>query len=311
MRQLNKLEDLALIDDPLHLAMGVFDGLHMGHQAVVGSAVQAARASGGVAGVLTFDPHPIRILAPQVAPQRILASLNHKQELLGDLGVRVMVVISFTREFAGVEAADFLAELHSRCRDLRSLSMGEDWKFGKNRQGDVALLREFGKQRGIEIFAASAVMLDGERISSTRLRQAIRDGNLDAAAEMLDRPYTVLGTVIEGQKLGRTLGFPTANLRVHNEQLPCDGVWAVRCELDDGTILCGAGNLGFRPTIEGGDPKRLLEVHLLDFQGDIYGRDMEVTFLQLIRKEKKFASIDELRAQMRDDVALCENLCRS
>ena len=311
IRTINQLEDLASIDRPLHLAMGVFDGVHIGHQTVIKSAVDAARASGGVAGVLTFDPHPIRVLAPQVAPQRILASINHKKELMSDLGVEIMLVISFTREFAAVDASEFLTALYDHSHDLRSLSMGEDWKFGKKRQGDVGLLRAFGSDHGVEIYAASAVMLDGERVSSTRVRQAVRDGNMEAAAAMLGRPYTVLGTVIEGQRLGRSLGFPTANLRVYNEQLPSDGVWAVRCELDDGSVFCGAGNLGVRPTLEGDGGKRLLEIHLLDFEGDIYGRDMEVTFLKLVRPEKKFDSLDSLKEQIGKDVIACRELCIS
>lgn len=310
-RVVEQLEGLAEIGQPLHLAMGVFDGVHIGHQKVVRAAVDAAREDGGLAGVLTFDPHPIRVLAPHVAPRRILASLNHKRELLADLGVGLLVVIPFTREFAGMEASGFLDALSGNARDLRSLSMGEDWKFGKGRRGDTALLRDFGERNGIQISTVPAVMLDGERVSSTRIRQAIRDGNLDAAAAMLGRPYTVLGTVVEGRKLGRELGFPTANLRVHNEQLPCDGVWAVRCELDDGTLRCGAGNLGLRPTVEGADPRRMLEIHLLDFDGDIYGREMEVTFLQMVREEKKFESLDALRAQIAEDVTSCRKLCTS
>ncbi|MFK7909910.1 MAG: bifunctional riboflavin kinase/FAD synthetase [Akkermansiaceae bacterium] len=307
----NQLEGLTEIKQPLHLALGVFDGVHIGHQAVIESAVTAANSDGGIAGVLTFDPHPIRVLAPQVAPQRILASLNHKQELLANLGVEILVVIPFTREFAEVEADDFLNTLRGNTNDLRSLSMGADWQFGKDRRGNTGMLHEFGEKNSIDISAVPAVMLEGERVSSTRIRQAIRDGNLESAESMLGRPYTVLGTVIEGQKLGRSLGFPTANLKVHNEQLPCDGVWAVRCELDDDSIHCGAGNLGVRPTIEGADPKRMLEIHLIDFAENIYGREVEVTFLELVRSEKKFDSLDALKAQIGEDVAFCRKLCTS
>ena len=306
-----QLKDLASLNKPLHLAMGVFDGVHIGHQAVIGSAVDAARETNGLAGVLTFDPHPIHVLAPQVAPQRILASLNHKQGLLTDLGVELMVVIPFTHDFADVEAEVFLQSLLTHSQDLCSLAMGEDWKFGKGRRGNVDLLREFGQKHEVAIQAMSAVMIDGERVSSTRIRQAIRDGNLEAAETMLGRPYTVLGTVIEGRQLGRTIGFPTANLRVYNEQLPCDGIWVVRCELDDGEVYCGAGNLGVRPTVEGEVAKRLLEIHLLDFEGDIYGREMEVTFLEMVRREKKFDSLDSLKKQISEDVDYCRDHCMS
>ncbi len=291
--------------EPLHLAMGVFDGVHVGHRAVIGSAVAAAERGGGLAGVLTFEPHPVRVLAPEVAPSRILASLDHKRELLAELGVGVMVVVPFTREFAGCEAEVFLRDLLGAAQYLRTLAVGEDWKFGKQRAGDVALLKKFGTAHEVEILTAPAVVLDGERVSSTRVRQAIRDGNMDAARRMLGREYTVLGTVVKGRQLGRTIGFPTANLRVHNEQLPADGVWAVEVTLENGEVVCGAGNLGVRPTVEGGEGRRMLEIHLLDYSGDLYGTVMEVRFLEFVREERGFDSLDELKAQIAEDVLVC------
>ena len=311
VQMIDSLQGMQKITRPLHLALGVFDGVHIGHQAVIQAAVHAAEVHGGVAGVLTFDPHPIRILAPEVAPQRILASLNHKKELLASLGVQVMVVIPFTHTFALQEAGEFLEEILATTADLQTLAIGEDWKFGKQRRGNVELLGKFGSENGVRILSQSAIMLDGERVSSTRVRQAIRDGNLDAAAAMLGREYTVLGTVIEGRKLGRTLGFPTANLRVHNEQLPKDGVWAVEVSLGDGTLHRGAANLGIRPTVEGEDARRMLEVHLLGFEGNLYGCDIEVRFLKHVRDERKFESLDTLQAQIREDIVFCENLSTS
>lgn len=310
-RIIESLEGMKTITGTLHLALGVFDGVHIGHQVVIESVVKAAKNDGGVAGVLTFDPHPIRVLAPSVAPSRILASLTHKRELLSELGVEVMVVIPFTAGFAEWTAGDFLMKLVEATPDLQTLAIGADWRFGKGRQGSVDMLRAFGVDRGIRINALGAVMLDGERVSSTRIRQAIRDGNFDAAASMLGRDYTVLGTVVEGRRLGRKLGFPTANLRVHNEQLPADGVWAVEATLDNGEVYCGAGNLGVRPTVDGLDARRMLEVHLIDYDGDLYGKDMEVRFLGYIRAEKKFDSLDALKEQIGQDVASCRNLCTS
>lgn len=300
---ITNLKDLKPIEQSLHLALGVFDGVHIGHRAVIESAVAASKLEGGLSGVLTFDPHPIKVLAPHLAPQRILASLNHKKELLAALGVDVMVVISFTKEFAEREAIDFLNEVHENVQDLKTLAIGEDWKFGKGRQGDMALLKEFGKEHSVTINALSAVMLGGERVSSTRIRKSIQDGDLQSAASMLGREYTVLGTVIHGRQLGRQLGFPTANLRVYNEQLPCDGVWAVEVTLQNGDLHKGVGNLGLRPTVEGADAKRMLEIHLLDFSSDIYDTDMEVRFLKYVRAEQKFASLDDLKAQIDSDVA--------
>ncbi len=309
VRIIESLNEMKTITRPLHLAWGGFDGVHIGHQAVIRSVVAAAKADGGVAGVLTFDPHPIQVLAPQVAPKRILASLNHKRELLETLGVDVMVVIPFTREFAEEEAEEFLDQLLAASPNLRTIAIGEDWKFGKHRRGNVALLEKFGAAHHIHINTHGAVMLDGERVSSTRIRQAIRDGNMQAAAAMLGREYTVLGTVIKGRQLGRTLGFPTANLRVYNEQLPSDGVWAVEVTLENGEVYCGAGNLGVRPTVEGAAGQRMLEVHLLDYSGDLYGRDMVVRFIKFVRAERKFDSLDALQQQIGEDVASCRTLC--
>jgi len=307
MRTIESLDELQTISEPLHLALGVFDGVHIGHQAVISVAVEAARECGGVVGVLTFEPHPIRVLAPEKAPRRILASIQHKKDLLIELGVDVLVVIPFTVEFAKLEASEFLQQLNRSAVNLKTLTMGEDWKFGAGRGGDYKLLQAFGKTQGVEVKAAGAVRLGGERVSSTRIRQAIRDGNLEAASEMLGRPYMVWGTVVTGRKLGRTIGFPTANLRVYNEQLPPDGVWAVEVVLEHGKVYRGAGNLGVRPTVEGEGAEKLLEVYLLDFSGDLYGQEMEVRFLTFVRGEQKFASLEELKEQIFRDVAFCRN----
>lgn len=308
MTTIHSLQELHSFSDPLHLALGVFDGVHIGHQAVIEKAVKAAKERGGTAGVLTFEPHPIRVIAPKKAPRRILASIQHKEELLEALGVELLIVIPFTPEFAQQEAEVFLSELNDASGNLQTLAMGDDWKFGRKRKGDVTLLSRFGEQHDVEIQTAESIRLEGERVSSTRIRQAIRDGNLKAVSKMLGREYSVWGTVIEGRQIGRTIGFPTANLRVYNEQLPPDGVWAVEVTLADGTMYRGAGNLGLRPTVEGAEGKRMLEVHVLDFTGDLYGCDMEVRFLEFVRGEKKFESLDELKAQIREDVAFCRSL---
>lgn len=307
MITIHSLKGMKAISQPLHLALGVFDGVHLGHQAVIGEAVNSAKAEGGLVGVLTFDPHPIRVLAPEKAPRRILASIQHKEELLVELGVDVLIVIPFTEEFAQQEAEDFLAEMISYCPSLRTLAMGADWKFGRQRHGDVALLRKFGGEHGVEVRTPESVRAGGEQVSSTRIRQAIRDGNLDAVDEMLGRKFSVCGTVVTGRKLGRTIGFPTANLRVYNEQLPPDGVWVVEVVLEHDQVYRGAGNLGVRPTVEGESGERQLEVFLLDFSGDLYGCEMEVKFLEFVRGEEKFDSLGDLKSQILKDVAFCRN----
>lgn len=282
---------------PLHLALGVFDGVHIGHQAVIDRAVKAASRHGGLAGLLTFDPHPIRVIAPQKAPTSLLETLEHKVRVADEHGVKLFIPLHFDLEMAKMEAAEFISRLMAA--PVKTISVGEDWRFGHNRTGDVNFLGEEAAKRGFTLEAVAPVMHDGERISSSRIRQAIRDGNLDAAAEMLGRAYTICGNVVEGRKLGRTIGFPTANLATGDAQLPPDGVWAVSTKLPDGRIIPSVANLGMRPTVAG--EHRSLEVHLFDFSDDLYGQAMEVRFEKYLRPETKFPSLDALKVQIQRD----------
>ena len=293
----NRLEDLPALGLPLHLALGVFDGVHTGHQAVIARAVDAAARDGGLAGVLTFDPHPIRVIAPAKAPTALLETLNHKARVMEKLGVQLFIPLHFDIEFAQMEASEFIEKLTSA--PVKTIAVGEDWRFGHNRSGDVNFLHQESARRSFKLEAVTPVMHDGERVSSTRIRQAIRDGNLVAAEQMLGRPYSVTGKVIEGQKLGRTIGFPTANLATGEAQLPPDGVWAVQALLQNGRNLPGVANLGLRPTL-GGD-NRSLEVHLLDFSGDLYNQEFEIRFQKHLRPEIKFSSLESLRIQIQRD----------
>lgn len=258
--------------------------------------MEARDREGGTCGVLTFDPYPIRVLAPEKAPRRLLASLDHKAEILGRMGVDFLLALHFDIERAGQSAEDFVREIAAA--NVKTISVGEDWRFGKARGGDVALLARLGRELGFHLDAMPPVMMDGERISSTRIRQAIRDGSLDAAARMLGRPYTVEGRVVEGRRLGRQLGFPTANVEYGEEQFPSDGVWAVRARAAE-LRLDGVANLGVRPTVDGS--ARSLEVHLFEFSGDLYGQILEVEFVSHLRGEQKFGSLDELKAQIAKD----------
>lgn len=293
------LEDLVDVGHSLHLALGVFDGVHLGHQAVVARAVDAARREGGVAGLLTFDPHPIQVIAPEKSPTALLATLDHKQRIVEALGVECFVPLIFDRAMAELEAEDFIERL--MLAPVKTIAVGEDWRFGHRRRGDVTMLKSLAKQYGYQLEAVAPVMFEGDRISSTRIRQAIRDGNLDSAASMLGRQYSLCAHVVEGRKLGRELGFPTANLPVGRSQLPPSGVWAVDVGGDCGGRWRGVANLGNRPTIDGG--KVMLEVHLLDFSGDLYGRLLDVRFEKYLRPEQKFASVDALAVQIAKDVA--------
>ena len=291
--RIDKLEELAAQDGPLHLALGVFDGVHVGHRAVIARAVEAERKEGGKAFVVTFDPHPIRVIAPEKAPASLLATLDEKAAVLKALGVEGLLVIHFDMTFAKMDAEEFVRKLLAA--DVRTIAVGEDWRFGSKRSGDVAMLRRMGGELGFQLEAVPPVMWDGERISSTRIRQAIRDGTFDAVEEMLGQPYELSGTVIEGRKLGRGLGFPTANLRLGERQTPRDGVWSVKV---DGERK-GVANLGTRPTVDGGE--RLLEVHLFDFSGDLYSKELRVRFGKFLRQERKFGSVEELREQILRD----------
>lgn len=305
VRRFTGIAELKELAAPVHLALGVFDGVHLGHQAVIGQASAARRRDGGTCGVLTFDPYPMRVLFPEKAPRRLLASLDHKAEILEAQDVDFLLALPFDRERAAEEAEDFVRELAAA--GVKTLAVGDDWRFGKGRKGDVALLSRLAGELGFRLEALPPVMMDGERISSTRIRQAIRDGNLDAAARMLGRRYTVEGPVVEGRKLGRQLGFPTANVRIGEEQFPPDGVWAVRAR-EGVRRFDGVANLGMRPTVEGED--RTLEVHLFDHDGDLYDRVLEVEFVKCLRGERRFESLEALKEQIARDAAEAMYLLR-
>ena len=297
------LDELPALGAPLHLALGVFDGVHVGHQAVIAKAVEAAARGGGLAGVLTFDPHPIRVIAPAKAPSSLLATLHHKQHIIGNLGAGLFIALRFDGALAAMDASDFLDALcHA---PIRTIAVGEDWRFGKGRHGDVDYLREQADDRGFRLEAVAPVMVDGDRVSSTRIRQAIGDGNLEAAARLLGRPYSVCGPVVTGRRLGRTIGFPTANVATGDSQLPPDGVWAVKVSTG-GKLLHGVANLGIRPTVDGSG--RSLEVHLFDFSADLYGTEIEVLFIRHLRPEMKFDGLPALQRQISEDAALARHI---
>jgi riboflavin kinase/FMN adenylyltransferase len=300
MHTLNRIEDLAAVPGPIFLAIGVFDGVHLGHRAVIERTLADARNAVGTAVVATFDPHPARILRPEKAP-RILTSTPHKLRLIRSLGVEHLLVLPFSREFAETEPKKFLHDLSTAGRPLREICVGHEWCFGKNRAGNLALMAEIGRQLGFEEVGVPAVQIDGEVASSTLIRSAIEAGDLARAARFLGREYAILGTVVRGDQLGRRLGFPTANLAAHNEQFPPNGVYAVDVQRN-GTRLRGVANIGVRPTIANASGERLLEVHLFDFDSDLCGEDLEVTFRRFLRLERKFESLEELKAQIAADV---------
>ncbi len=298
---LRAIPDLATLPGPAYLAIGVFDGVHLGHRSVLLRALADARAAGGSAVAVTFDPHPAKILRPSAAP-RLLTATAHKLRLIRGLGIESVLVIPFTADFAATPPEDFVLKLHAACHPLREICVGHEWSFGRGRAGNLEMLRRMGDRLGFDEVGVPAVRVDGEIVSSTAIRAAVEAGDLARASLLLGRHYSILGAVVRGDQIGRSLGFRTANLSAHNEQFPPNGVYAVTALWRD-RLLKGVVNLGVRPTISSATGERLLELHLLDFDQDIYGEDIEVTFLHRLRPEQKFASLEALKAQIARDVA--------
>ena len=301
MKVLRSISELSLIRAPLVLAIGVFDGLHRGHQSVLNRAIQEASKMDGIAVPLTFDPHPARILSPDKAPM-LLTGWEHKMRLLSAMGFSHALVLPFTAEVAGTEASDFVTSLATSSHRLTAICVGQRWSFGKGRKGNLSLLQELGPLHNFEAIGVSELTDIEDPVSSTRVRQAVAAGDLPLARTLLGRPYAVLGTVVEGRRLGRTLGFPTANLDLFNEQLPPPGVYAVKAQrISSGTPIDGVANLGFRPTIGKDETEPTLEVHLFDFTEDCYGERLEIEFVRFLRAEQKFADLNRLSHQINLD----------
>ena len=305
MRVLRSIGDLSLVRGPVVIAAGVFDGVHLGHQAVLRSALDAALEVNGTSVALTFDPHPVRILRPSSAP-RLLTSAAHKLRLIEEIGFEDALVVRFDQAFAQVDPKEFVRSLVEAAHPLSHVCVGQGWLFGRGRKGNGDLLRSLGAEYGFQTIEVSPVLVEGERVSSTLIRLGVESGDLGAVSRLLGRRYTILGTVQHGEEIGRKLGFPTANLAAHNEQFPPDGVYAVEVRFD-GQTFPGVANIGSRPTVsESG--KRLLEVHLLDFSGDLYGHDIETAFVHFLRPEKKFSGLAALKAGIAEDVAQARRL---
>ncbi len=302
-----RIEKAGSGERPLHLAIGVFDGVHLGHLAVLDAAREAARIDGGECAVLTFDPHPIVHLRPAMAPQ-LLTPTPAKLRLLEAAGMEGVILLEFGAELAQTSAADFARALATGLPRLRSIAVGDSWRFGHDRTGDVALLRTVGTDRGFKVRGVPPVSDEGGVVSSTRIRSALAAGDLALANRLLGRPFEIVGKVSHGQKRGRELGFPTANLFVTGLALPPDGVYAAQVLLADGSLHPAVVNLGMRPTIAGDAPVRLLEAHLTNFSGDLYDNEISVRLQTFLRPEMKFSSLDTLRQQIALDCAEAASL---
>jgi len=289
------------------LTIGNFDGLHVGHRAIMRTVVARARDLGGEAVVYTFEPHPRKVLRPDRPPQ-LLTTLDQKIELLQEMGIDIAIFEPFDREFAAMEPSTFVSEyIHRRIRPME-VFVGYDFRFGRDREGSMRLLTEMGPRLGFSVTIVPEVTIDGRDVNSTRIRELLSEGDVRETQRLLGRPFCTRGIIVEGQRRGRTLGFPTANISPQNEVLPGAGVYAGWARfVDDGDPARGVEipsvmNVGRRPTFND-DMSFVAEAHLIDFEGDVYGRRIDLTFERRLRAERKFAGPEELKVQIAKDVA--------
>lgn len=286
------------------MTVGSFDGIHLGHRSILDTVVTRARAREGTATVVTFDPHPRKVLSPDRAP-RLLSTREQRLEWIAEAGIDVTLVEPFTEAFAHTPPERFVRDyLHAGLSPVE-VYVGYDFRFGRDREGSMRLLTELGPRLGFAVTIIPEVTIDGEDVNSTRIRELVTEGDVERSARLLGRPYAVRGRVVEGDRRGRTLGFPTLNLDPENELLPAPGVYAGRVRFLDGepsgAPLCAVTNVGRRPTFEAGE-RIVCETHALDYDGDAYGRRIEVQFLSRIRAEQRFPGVEALKAQISADV---------
>ena len=296
--------DNAEIQRPSVLTLGVFDGLHLGHQLIMRTVVERARALGAVPTVITFDPHPRAVLHPQSSP-RLLQTLDQKVEGFGVLGIEQAIVVRFTEEFSQIRAEDFLRDVVKDRLHAREVYLGRGFAFGHNREGNIELLRQVSKELGFVAGEVPEVGLRGQRVSSSKIRGLLAQGKVNLARRMMGRPYGVEGRVERGNERGHTLGFPTANLRPHNRVIPANGVY-VTGALIEGQWRRSVTNVGTRPTFEtGSEPS--VETYVMNWGGDLYGDVIRVRFLYRLRNEQKFNSLESLKTQITRDVDRAQN----
>ena len=306
-----RFEELAGLTSELHLAIGMFDGVHRGHQSVIESAVFSAQRSKGISGVLTFDPHPSRLFRPENATCLIMP-IDSKLKILNSLGVNIVICKQFDRAFASISAEDFLPYLKEVLPTLKSVYVGENFQFGKMRAGSVTTLIESGNQLGISVFCAERIQHDGEPISSTRIRKELEAGRINMANDLLGYSYRSDGRVVSGKKLGREIGFPTLNIPWSPECRPKYGVYHVCFSPSkQESWEFGVANYGIRPTVELEGQIPLLEVHALSKTNMGLGDAIKVEWLHFIRSEQKFESIELLKEQITKDCEFARTLSNS
>jgi riboflavin kinase/FMN adenylyltransferase len=295
MRILRSIEELSSLKGPIVLAVGTFDGLHRGHQSLIHRAMNEAEATGGTAVVMTFDRHPASIVRPERVP-KLLTTNETKISLLRGMNVPALLLLDFTPELSRILARDFIDSLISASNPLSMICVGTEWSYGRGGEGNVSMLQLLGEKSGFSVTRIDPVEADGQVISSTRIRNAIAEGDFEQATLCLGRPWRLTGQVVTGAGLGTTIGFPTANLAVLGMQLPPDGVYAVRVECE-GQSMSGICNIGFRPTVDSG-ANRIVEVHLFNVSKDFVGKNLSLEFVKFLRNERKFPNLADLQSQI-------------
>jgi riboflavin kinase/FMN adenylyltransferase len=298
MEVFRDIKDFRRPESKTIVTMGNFDGIHLGHQALVGNTVAEARECGAKSLVFTFDPHPLKLLAPERAPKMILRHQD-KMDMLRALGVDTVIVQNFDREFANIQAKDFVRRYFIERLNLLKIWLGRDLRFGRGREGGVEDLIRWGGEQGFDVGIVEPILVQGSRISSSRIRQLIGEGRVNEVEPMLGRYHFISGNVVNGHRRGRELGFPTANLATTTEVLPGDGIYATLMELKNRRWL-SVSSVGRNPTF--GEGARTIETFILDFAQDIYGESVALSFVQRIREERKFYEIENLVSQMHQDV---------
>ena len=300
MQLLRGLHNLRPLSGGCVATIGNFDGVHLGHQAILARLRERSQELGVPSCVVIFEPQPREYFAPDAAPVR-LTRLREKLELLREQGVDFVLCLTFNRRLRELSAAEFVRQVLVDGLAVRHLEVGDDFRFGCDRSGDFAFLVRASAEQGFTVEAATTVEVDGMRVSSSRIRKVLADGDLHQAERLLGRPFRLSGRVLHGQKLGRTLGSPTANIQLKRRKAPLNGVYLVSTEVA-GQRVNGVANIGTRPSVNG-DGRPHLEVHLLDFAGDLYGQHLDITFHQKLRDEQRFASLEALKAAILADIA--------
>jgi riboflavin kinase/FMN adenylyltransferase len=302
MKILERIEDIEKPTKNAVVTIGNFDGVHIGHQALFHTVIEKAEAINGVSVAITFEPHPMRVLTTNGHPPLITLT-EQKRELIGRAGIDILICIPFTREFAAISADDFVQDLLIERLNMKAIVVGRDYTFGSRRQGDLAMLQRMSKDLGFEVLVVDWIQpMNGksQRISSTRIRELVMDGEMEKARKMLGRHYQIRGQVATGRNRGgRLLGFPTANINLQDELCPKQGIYAVTVE-HAGELLKGVANIGYSPTFD--DHLFTIEVHILDFKKNIYGDPIRVNFIERLRDEIKFDGIEALSAQIKKDI---------